>query len=113
MQSRGALWVATLVAAIVALVNEPSPLGSRAVLWFLAVVPGALLVRRVGLTVDGAGRWVIVVAASFAIDTLFTEALVYAHLWTPMTATLALAALCSAALTYEAFTTRPLTGPTS
>jgi hypothetical protein len=110
MRTRAALGIATFLAAFVAIVAEPSPAGTVVVLWFLAVVPGELVLRRVHLTAEGATRWVIVVATSFALDTLFTEAMVYARIWTPVTAVLLLTAMCGAALACEALEERAYAG---
>jgi hypothetical protein len=89
-----ALEVLTAWAALIVLANRPWPLYALVVLAFLSIVPGALVVSALKLPVTGAARWVVIIATSWAIDALVTQAMVYAHVWTPEVGCLVLAALC-------------------
>lgn len=67
------------VAAAVLVRLLPTPVSLRAVvmLWFLAVCPGMILVRRLRLA-DGVTQFTVTVAVSVAVDTLMVTGLLYA-----------------------------------
>jgi hypothetical protein len=100
LTSTRGLAAATVLATEAALLHQPVALGDLLVLWFMAVVPGTLVVDWTGLPTTGWERCVIVIATSFAVDTLLTVAMLYAGVWTPRSGTLVLAALCGALLAY-------------
>lgn len=95
------LALATFLAALVTAVQQDSVVSALVVLWFLAVVPGALFLRLVGLRRSGIEAWVVTVGTSFALDALVTETLVYAHAWTPELGIFVLVSLAAGALTFE------------
>jgi len=80
-----ALIGAALLVVVIALAGRRSMVGPVVVLGFLMFAPGAAFVRLVGFARHPAGaRRVVVVGASFAIDVVVTEAMVYARIWTPV-----------------------------
>ncbi len=83
MRSRFALVASTALVGLVVVADRRSDVGAVFVLWFLSVAPGSALLRLVRLPDNGAAGWVTAIGASFALDALVTEAMVYAHVWTP------------------------------
>jgi len=70
------------VAAVVLLAGLEAHGGPRTVaaLVFLATAPAAGFVRMLRLT-DRVAELVVTIAASFALDTMVAEAMVYSHTW--------------------------------
>ena len=100
MRSRAALLVAAVAVVLVAVADRRTSIGPVIVLWFLVVVPGAAASRLLGFPPDGDGgagggaaSWAVAIGASFAVDALVSEAMVYARVWTPARALIVLAAL--------------------
>ena len=93
MISNRMLIAATAIALVAAVLPLPALLSALLILAFLAVVPGAVCCAVLDFEVTGAFGWTIVLAASFGIDALINEALLYSHVWTPTTALLTTAAL--------------------
>ena len=93
MRSLPALAVSTVLAAIAGVAGEPAFIAAVVVLWFLAVVPGALLCRILRFDGDGAYGWTVTIAVSFALDVLISETLVYLRVWTPLRALLSIVAV--------------------
>jgi hypothetical protein len=100
----------TALAALVAIVNEPSIPNALVVLAFVSIVPGSLLVDRLALPLEGAMRWVVVIGTSLALSTLIIEAMLFAHVWTPEAGILVIALCCGGMLVYDEYRSRQLTG---
>jgi hypothetical protein len=101
MLSRTTLVTATALAFFATLVPLPALVSACVLLAFLVVVPGAVCCRLLGFDATGAFGWTIVLGTSLALDTLFNELLMFAHLWTPTIASLATIALVSIGLVVE------------
>jgi hypothetical protein len=82
MRVRSVLLASTALVALVVLIDRRSIVGAVLVLWFLSLVPGSALARLVRFPDGGVAAWVIAIAASFSIDVLVTEVMVYARVWT-------------------------------
>jgi hypothetical protein len=106
VRSPAALAVATIAAVICALVNDPAVISAIVVLWFLSVVPGALVCEFLHLEGGGAYQWAAILGASFAVDAVLSELMLYAHIWTPTRALLVLAVLALGALVARRATAR-------
>ena len=97
------LVAASALVAVVVVLDRRSSVGAVVVLAFLAVAPGAALTRLLGFpaTDERAVTLVVALGVSFAIDALVAEAMVYAHVWTPARALLALVAIVVALVGLE------------
>lgn len=82
MRSRFVLLASTVLVVLVVLIDRRSNVGAVLVLWFLSTVPGSALARLVRFPDDGVAAWVIAIGASFSLDVLVTEVMVYARVWT-------------------------------
>jgi hypothetical protein len=98
IRSPRALAVATVAAAICALVNDPAFISAIVVLWFLSLVPGVLLCELLHVEGRGAYRWAVILGASFSVDAIVSELMLYGHIWTPTRALLVLVVLALGAL---------------
>ena len=90
IRTRLALLVWSALAVFIVAISTGWVVGALIVGWFMVIAPGGAVIKMLGLQRDG--DWITVVAVSLAIDTLGTEAMVYAHVWTPLRGVLALAA---------------------
>ncbi len=84
-------WSAIVIA--VALTHKGWLGGALLALVFLALAPGSALCRLLRIPRDGVSGWVMVVATSFSIDTIVTEAWMYSRRWTPERALVGLGAI--------------------
>jgi hypothetical protein len=108
----------TALALVAAFLPLPTLVAACIILVFLAVVPGVVCCGLLSFDISGAFGWTIVLAASFAIDTLVNEVLLYSHLWTPTTALLTIATLAVVGVLVKARGDRapdvqPLSGPSA
>ncbi len=80
MRTRASLVAASVLVAVVVGLDHRSNVGAIVVLAFLAVAPGAALVRLLGFPSAGERvvTLVVILGVSFAIDALVAEAMVYA-----------------------------------
>ena len=74
---------AATVALLVVVLDRRTIVGPLLVLGFMAVAPGSALSRLLRFPTRGASGWVVTIGASFSIDVLVTEEMIYAHVWTP------------------------------
>jgi hypothetical protein len=91
IRSRLALVAWSAVVAAVALTAKGWIVGAVLVLWFMAIAPGSAACRL--LKISRERDWITVIATSVAIDALWTETMLYAHVWTPERGVVALAVL--------------------
>jgi len=81
------IWPAVIVlsavlAALMMLIPEPSPLRAAAAFWFLLVCPGMAFVRLLRLH-DALVEVSLAIALSIAIDIIVSETLVVSNSWSP------------------------------
>jgi len=81
------IWPAVIVlsavlAALMMLIPEPSPLRAAAAFWFLLVCPGMAFVRLLRLH-DTLVEVSLAIALSIAIDIIVSETLVVSNSWSP------------------------------
>jgi hypothetical protein len=83
IRSRRALLVSSALVAAVSFVGGVSIALAVVVGWYLATAPGAAACRLLRVPTERASGWLTVLAASFSIDTVTTEVMLYARVWTP------------------------------
>ncbi len=101
MRSRFALVASTALVLLVVVADRRSDVGAVFVLWFLSVAPGSALLRLVRFSDNGVAGWVVAIGASFALDVLVTEAMVYSRVWTPTRGLISLGVLVVALVAVE------------
>ena len=87
--SRSVLITWSALVAGLALMSEGWVVGAVFILWFMAVAPGTATCRLIGLARER--DMITVIATSLALDAVFTETMMYAHVWTPLRGIVALA----------------------
>lgn len=90
IRTRPALLFWSALAVVVVGIDTGWVVGALLVGWFMAFAPGCALNKLLGLPRDH--DWITMIAASLAIDTVVTEMMIYAHVWTPLRGVVVLAA---------------------
>ena len=99
--TRFALLASAALALLVVLLDHRSIVGALVVLAFLSLAPGYALSRLVRLPADVVTALVIAIGASFSVDVLVTETMVYARVWTAARAVVALCILVAGLVVAE------------
>jgi hypothetical protein len=103
--SRSAIVTWSALVAGITLMAEGWVVGALFVLCFMAIAPGSAVCRLVGMTRDTDA--ITVIATSLALDAVFTETMIYAHVWTPLRGIVALAAFTAILVGIERLRARP------
>jgi len=93
MRSLAALLVLAAAAVVVAIAPAPAPVAPLVILGFIAVVPGALTCRVLGLPARGALAVAVVIGTGFAAVAIVSAVLLSAQVWTPARTVTVLAAI--------------------
>ena len=106
IRSRVSIIVCSIVVVVIAGMSVGWMAGTVIVGWYLAIAPGSAACRLLRVPRERAIGWTTVIAASFSIDAVFTELMVYAHIWTPLRGLVAIVMLTALLVVIEATLTR-------
>lgn len=106
IRSRVSIILCSVVVVAIAVSSAGWLAGTLIVGWYLAIAPGSAACRLLRVPRERAIGWTTVIAASFSIDAVFTELMVYTHTWTPLRGLVAIVILTALLVVIEATLTR-------
>jgi hypothetical protein len=113
IRTRRALLFCSLLVVAIAATGGGWIVGAVIIGWYLALAPGSAACRVLRVSRERPTGWITVVALSFSIDVVCSEAMVYMHVWTPLRAIVVIAVLTSLLVAVEYRTARTRNARTS
>jgi len=106
IRSRVSIIACSIVVVVIAVINAGWLAGTLIAGWYMAIAPGSAACRLLRVPRERAIGWITVIATSFSIDAVFTESMVYAHIWTALRGFVALVMFTVLLVVIEATLTR-------